>query len=270
MTVSFKIATLDQGPEGSGLRRSGNAFTLVEFLVTFGIIAVLASLVLSSMATGKGAAKRAFCNNNLHQISTAFAMYAADNDRYPGALRIAKGWPSTSVALWNAAILPYVNTNIDVFFCPAFPKLYKWSRNTSGSGFNFPTNIQGNRPFCYAINQLGIATAGSLGLEERPQLGRRPTDVQQPSDMIGFGDDTGLTNKIGGWGTFTFSFQFGAPDPVTPIGRVHSGGGNMAFLDGHIDWGEPGKWLGPHEHAARRWNYDNEPHREFWANSVKP
>jgi prepilin-type N-terminal cleavage/methylation domain-containing protein/prepilin-type processing-associated H-X9-DG protein len=240
-------------------------FTLIELLTTIAIIGILASLLLSSLARSKGVAKREYCKNNLHQIAMALELYGQDFDRYPPGTALVKGKPTTQVALWNALILPYVQTNLDVFFCPAFPSSYRWSRRVSSVGYSFPTNIQGNRPFCYAINELGLATLGSLGLDENYLLGRKPSDVRAPSGMIAVGDDTVFTNKVGGWGMFTFSFEFGAPKWFTLIGRVHSAGGNMAFIDTHVDWGLPEKWLGPTEAAARRWNYDDQPHHEFWA-----
>lgn len=63
-----------------------NGFTLVELLVVFAIIAVLAALLLPALKDADENAKRTTCMNNLKQMGIAFAMFAADNyEKYPGS-----------------------------------------------------------------------------------------------------------------------------------------------------------------------------------------
>jgi prepilin-type N-terminal cleavage/methylation domain-containing protein/prepilin-type processing-associated H-X9-DG protein len=247
-------------------RSKANAFTLIELLIVIAIIAIIASLLLPSFGRSKASARRAFCQNNLRQLVIGLEMYGNDFGQYPEVMTIEKaGKSGTSICLWNAFLLPYLGSNLNLFYCPSFPESYRWGRSPSVGGWQFPTNIQGNRPFCYALNQLGLSTFGSLGLEAGPGAGRKLSEIRVPANMIAVGDDTVQTNKFGGWGAFTFSFDFGASDPTIPMGRVHNSGGNMAFVDSHVEWGRPDIWLERSESAARRWNYDNEPHREFWS-----
>ncbi len=42
-------------------------------------------------------------------------------------------------------------------------------------------------------------------------------------------------------------------------------GDNMVFLDGHVEWQHWWKWIERSDAAAKRWNYDHQPHEEFWA-----
>lgn len=45
---------------------------------------------------------------------------------------------------------------------------------------------------------------------------------------------------------------------------VHHQGGNMAFLDAQVEWAKWWNWVDATDTATRRWNYDHEPHPEFW------
>jgi prepilin-type N-terminal cleavage/methylation domain-containing protein len=55
-------------------------FTLVELLVVITIIAVLAALIFVMVGKTREKAKAIVCINNLRQIGSALAAYAADND----------------------------------------------------------------------------------------------------------------------------------------------------------------------------------------------
>jgi len=60
------------------------AFTLIELLVVIAIIALLAAMLLPSLAGAKASAKKTACLNNQRQIATATLMYVDDADgRFP-------------------------------------------------------------------------------------------------------------------------------------------------------------------------------------------
>ncbi len=62
------------------LRPRRPAFTLVELLVVIGIIAVLISLLLPSLAGAKKQARTVQCLTNLKQIAQAQELYASQWD----------------------------------------------------------------------------------------------------------------------------------------------------------------------------------------------
>lgn len=57
-----------------------DGFTLVELLVVIAIIAILASLLLPTLAKAKAQAQRAKCINNERQLALTWLIYAGDHD----------------------------------------------------------------------------------------------------------------------------------------------------------------------------------------------
>ena len=55
-------------------------FTLIELLVVIAIIAILAAILLPTLASARERGRTTDCLNNEKQIMAAFALYCNDND----------------------------------------------------------------------------------------------------------------------------------------------------------------------------------------------
>src|SRR2546425_230338 len=63
-------------------RRATGGFSLIEILVVFAVIALLAALIFPTLQSAKERAWRVACINNERQLISAARLYASDYDGY--------------------------------------------------------------------------------------------------------------------------------------------------------------------------------------------
>ena len=193
------------------LRRQ-RGFTLVELLVTIGVIAILASLLFPALSAAKAKANRIKCMNNLRQVNLALTMYAGDND---GQIPPRRRTPNT----WVDRLLPYYKVPA-VLRCPK--DSLTENRSYIINGFDD-----------YFESHLAKADYARFKLWMWPH-GMRETDIPQPSETITFGE------KRAGNKNFHMDFYQGSGNDVDVIdqarhgSKANTGGSNFAFADGSI------------------------------------
>lgn len=264
-----------------------SAHTLIELLVVIGILGLLAALYLSALSKAKAKGLQTQCANNLRQLGIALEQFASDNHGYPFIaenINPPRGFPKEN---WGNALGWYtggyrLNTgrkpwqSAGLFHCPA--------ANPPPCPI-FPEGILYND---YGYNAFGISrpydTNGSLGLS--PWMGRakqpaplpvapfevnqpvRESQIASPADMMAVGDGfVGNSRIILDFCYSLWRTSSGAESEIAGSTRRayarHSGKANMVFCDGHVEGPRLKTLFGDDSDSAlRRWNRDNQPHRE--------
>src|SRR5262245_94947 len=109
----------------------GSAFTLIELLVVIAIIAILAALLLPSLARARSAADSAVCRSNLRQLSIATANYLGQSATYPGSASVWRGlepfmgakYPEVNTKLTSQGTV-YLGPRNSVYACPGYNRIH--------------------------------------------------------------------------------------------------------------------------------------------------
>jgi prepilin-type processing-associated H-X9-DG protein len=117
-----------------------------------------------------------------------------------------------------------------------------------------------------ALEQRVIEVYGPATPIEGVYKELRATRVKRPSEMIAIAD-----SSADGWGDVAICVAEKNGAKLLWPGRIHSGGANVLFCDGHVQWylqsdlvdttKGNGSSAPPKDPQIRRmWNNDNEPH----------
>tara|TARA_R110002111_G_scaffold247140_2_gene310068 strand:+ start:79291 stop:80229 length:939 start_codon:yes stop_codon:yes gene_type:complete len=98
------VCNAQKKPSGSLRLRRG--FTVLELLVTFGVITTLASLILPAVGSAREAARQLQCKNQLKQIGLALHSYHDSHRCLPAGWQ----WEASgkSAYSWSVTLLPYL------------------------------------------------------------------------------------------------------------------------------------------------------------------
>lgn len=216
------------------------AFSLVEILVSIGIVAVLIAILLPVLGRVREHSRRSACASNLHRLGQAFAAYASEN----------RGWIPRH-PLQGHPMYPLWQVRLAKFFRHA--PLENWADIATIKNYQCPSHPISGIPTAYVINAFAFET------RDEPH----PWD---PSPMVSAGrmkSPAALPLLLEAGNSFGGPFPGSVLDPIyyesgasvhspehLPGGREprvaearHVGkSSNVLFADGHTDLRRAGEF----------------------------
>jgi len=244
---------------GSPTPTAKNAgFTLIELLIVIGIIAVLAGLLLPTLARAKEKARAIQCLSNKKQLQLAWSLYPVDHDDklVPHGLNIPSP-PQPELGLWWAqGFLSYdggnsENTNTMLLLDPKYAKLGPYSQ--SAALYKCPSDRSmvkvGRNKMLPRVRSLSMSAfsggLGKCGLVPDPiRFGpQKFTQIVNPSSLFVFTDEhPDSLDFVSFWVEDRKSGAGLTSGSGSCPGSLHNGSATISFADGHV---ELHRWLDP-------------------------
>lgn len=122
--------------------KRNHGFTLLELLVTVGIILLLIGILIPAVGAVRRRSKVTLCASNLRQIGQAIQTYRSELRRWPEACPIpapftAPGWPGSTKAL-PEELSSYLSPRSGVYRCPGDGEIFeRCASQPNGVGISY-------------------------------------------------------------------------------------------------------------------------------------
>ena len=236
------------------------AFTLIELLVVITILALLAALLLFSLARAREEGRRANCISNLRQLTICWEMYADDNQAlfapnnwidYAGAgggFNQSISWCNgnalkdmTTSNMQTGLLFPY-NRSPGIYHCPS-----DVSTIVDGDGNLLPQLRTRSYNMSQSVNGLGLLVdpafnAGQAVDVTQPCFEKLSQVTNPPPDrLFVFIDENEGTLQDDQFGYPMINSGYHGKWFDMPANRHHQGG-DLSFADGHVEYW---RWRAP-------------------------
>lgn len=209
-------------------RRAG--FTLIELLVVIAIIAILAAILFPVFARAREKARQTMCAQNMRQITTAFILYADDNNgRLPGTQafrRSSEIYGQIAVGDFNSgALARYLTTKV-LILCPSVgTKDRQWFQQTCGQPLLFNYTVNGYTTYAACNGENGDRAKANV-------MGLNMSVFPNPSRTVHLVDENTRPSPGTPLSQYYVNNELFCLDDVAT--DRHGGRANVTFMDGHV------------------------------------
>ena len=224
--------------------KTSKAFTLIELLVVMAILSILMALLLPAIQSAKEKSRQARCITNMRTLTNAFMMYANDYDEHlPTSGRTGSNAYSEYVRGGNVISAPQTDPaacqRIHVEEGVIWPYLFEQYSGANTRSDEWYSNPGTNPYLCPSAGPVGkkrgLSYTMNYYLDVPPsqgsdRVGITLSRIRRAARTIMLVDESDLTVNDG-----TFWHQ-GVEATISELHLKHSGGGNLAFCDGHVAW----------------------------------
>jgi prepilin-type processing-associated H-X9-DG protein len=230
----------------SRVKNHATGFTFVELLSVLAIVALLAGLLLPSLAHVKGKAQSTSCRSNLKQLTLAWLSYVHDNeDGFPPNISRRIGFDQINTVVDRSVSWVLGNAKLDtntagvLFKHVGSAALYRCPTDKS-TVRDYPS-LRRKRSYsmdCYFNSDIVSGTAADTVNNTEYILTKASQLVNPgPSGTFVFIDEDEVSIDDG-----IFGVQIPTPSPAGQSwiwgsfpGDRHNNGANVSFADGHVE-----------------------------------
>ncbi|MHC5113796.1 MAG: type II secretion system protein [Planctomycetota bacterium] len=228
--------------------RAPRAFTLLELIITIGLILVLAGLLVPAIGGVRRSGRTAACLANLRSLNLAHAAYQTDHRGFFVDVGLPHGGAGNEEIAWFNTLRDYYGNELAAR--SPIDTSPHWRSEVGGEGVPIPPSKDDFRRTSYGFNQfLSRTVSPHVGVEGVAGATDRLTRVLAPQSTVSFmlmvfeGENAGTDHPH-------FEQYWFFPNPDIYLSEVpkwvetnavrgprNSWGSvsNYAFLDGHVD-----------------------------------